>query len=103
MPDDEVWIKIDGYHGGGSFKLSVQVCNLDSPNAKEITIVFACCEAKDPYENLKEMVSNFKGDVTKLSQASWRNRHVRLFLYGDYAFLSSLYGLSGAKGTHFCL
>ena len=25
------------------------------------------------------------------------------FLHGDYAFLSNMFGISGARGTHFCL
>ena len=48
---------------------------------KEKKVVFACCEAKGHYENLKEVVSIFEGDVTKLSQAMRRNRCARLFLY----------------------
>ena len=33
ISDDEIWVKVGGDHGGGSFKLAVQVCNLDNPNS----------------------------------------------------------------------
>lgn len=103
MPNEEIWIKIGGDHGGSSFKLTLQVLNLDAPNSKENTIVVGCCIAKDYYSNLKEITSVFKPEIERLNQSSWRNHRYRIFMFGDYAFLCSMYGLSGARGTHFCL
>ena len=42
MPENEVWIKIGGDHGSISFKLCLQVCNVEKPNSKENTVVFCC-------------------------------------------------------------
>ena len=103
IPDDEIWVKLGGDHGGGSFKLTVQVCNLDNTNSKLNTIAFACCKAKDYYQNLKDICSHYISDLNCLSQATWKDKKIKVFLYGDYVFLCSMFGLSGARGTNFCL
>ena len=103
MPKDEIWVKIGGDHGGNSFKLCLQVCNLDKPNSKENTIVYACMSAKDIYENMSKICSIHESQINQLKEEYWENKRIRLFVYGDYAFLASLYGLSGARGKHFCL
>ena len=85
------------------FKLCLQVCNLDKPNLKENTIVYACMSAKDIYENMSKICSIHESQINQLKEEYWENKRIRLFVYGDYAFLASLYGLSGARGKHFCL
>ena len=53
VPQDEVRIKIGGDHdGGGSFKMSYQVANINNPNkvANTVTSIF---EAKDSRRNLR--------------------------------------------------
>ena len=37
---NEIRIKIGGDHGGGSFKMSFQVDNVENPNRKDNTVVF---------------------------------------------------------------
>ena len=37
---NEIHIKIDGDHGGGSFKMSFQIANVENPNRKDNTVVF---------------------------------------------------------------
>ena len=44
---NEIHIKIGGDHGGGSFKMSFQVANVENPNRKDNTVVFSIFEAKD--------------------------------------------------------
>ena len=44
---DEIHVKIGGDHGGGSFKISYQLCNTSKPNNKDNTVVFSLFEAKD--------------------------------------------------------
>ena len=36
IPDDQIWVKIGGDHGGDSFKLCLQIANVKSPNSKEL-------------------------------------------------------------------
>ena len=33
IPEDQIWLKVSGDHGGGSFKMSLQIANIQSPNA----------------------------------------------------------------------
>ena len=40
IPDDEVWIKVGGDHGKSSLKLTLQICNLDQPNAQRNVFCF---------------------------------------------------------------
>ena len=103
MPQNEVWIKFGGDHGGNSFKLCLQVCNVEKPNAKENTVSICCMPAKDLYPNLESLASLYSEQISKLQEAHWNNKKIRVFLFGDYAFLASLYGISGARGKHFCL
>ena len=32
IPEDHIWLKVGGDHGGGSFKMSLQIANIQSPN-----------------------------------------------------------------------
>ena len=101
--NDEVWIKVGGDHGGGSFKFCLQLLNTQSPNSKENTLVIGCFEGKDYYDNMKIFLNIFKEPLEELKQTQWCNKDIRIFVFGDYAFLTSAYGLSGAAGTYRCL
>ena len=37
IPQDEIWVKVGGDHGGGSFKLTLQIANIANPNSKHNT------------------------------------------------------------------
>ena len=103
FPQEEVWIKMGADFGGESFKVCLQVVNLDAPNAKENTVVIGCFETKDLYPNLAKATEIFQSGIDALNQMTWREKRLRLFIFGDYAFLCNLYGLSGSAGIHFCL
>ena len=98
MPKDEIWLKIGGDHGSDSFKICLQILNVDNPNAKEKTNVIAFMQAKDSHENLRTITKIHKDQIEGLSSQTWKNKRFRLFIFGDYVFHDSLYGLSGAKG-----
>ena len=66
-------------------------------------MVIACMPRKDLHKNLKNLTAIYKDQVKDLQKKHWKKKKIRLFLCGDYAFLSAMYGLSGAKGTYFCL
>ena len=103
VPENEIWIKVGGDHGGDSFKLSFQIVNVSKPNSKTNTVMFFLGKFKDSRHNLGETFKLFKTELEELQCTHWRGRKFRLFLFGDYAFLSSIYGLSGATGIHPCL
>ena len=52
IPSDKIFLKIGGDHGGGSFKMSFQVANVENPNKPENTVAFSVLEAKDYKSNL---------------------------------------------------
>ena len=42
--DDEIWVKIGGDHGGGSFKHMLQIANLKNTNSKFNTCLITIAE-----------------------------------------------------------
>ena len=103
IPSDEIWLKIGGDHGGNSFKLSLQVLNVQNPNAKDSTFLICLVECKDSVQNLKAILEPFRDKISSLSQQMWNEKRLRLFLFGDYDFVLKLYGLSGPQAVHPCL
>jgi len=41
IPDQEIWIKLGGDKGGGTFKFNFQICNTPTPNSPRNTCVFS--------------------------------------------------------------
>lgn len=103
IPEDEVWVKIGGDHGGGSFKVMLQVANLQQANSKHNTNVITLVECKDTPENLRRILGPYKDQLAHLQTMQWRGKRLRLFFFGDYEFLTKVYGLSGAQAIHPCL
>ena len=52
IPQEEVWIKIRD-KGGGSFKMSFQICNVCNPSSTQNTSVFAIFEGQSTAANLR--------------------------------------------------
>ena len=67
----EIYLKTGGDHGGGSFKMSFQVANVDNPNHKDNTVVFRIFEAKDHHANIKLALEHFKIQVKELQESTW--------------------------------
>ena len=66
IPSDEIFLKVGGGHGGGSFKMSFQVANVENPNKPENTVVFSVLEAKDYKSNLLLCLERFKTHIGKI-------------------------------------
>ena len=103
IPSNKVFLKIGGDHGGCFFKTSFQIANTDHPNNAENTVLFSIMEAKDSKANLLLCLQRFKTYIAQFSQVKWLDKSLRIFLFGDYEFLCSMYGISGACGRHPCL
>ena len=56
---NEIHLKIGGDHGGGTFKMSFQVGNVEHPNKPSNTIIFSHMEAKDYKSNLVLRLERF--------------------------------------------
>ena len=102
IPKDEIWVKIGGDHGGGSFKMCFQIVNVEKPNSAQNTVVFCCFLAPDSYVNLSLALSRFDEQVKALNGLQWRDKTICVFQFGDYDAICKLAGLSGAAGTHPC-
>ena len=72
MPQSEIWLKVGGDKGGGSFKMNFQIVNVQSPNSPQNTCVFACYEASDTTTNLHVALDRFQTDVVTLNGMEWR-------------------------------
>ena len=100
IPSSEIHLKIGGDHGGGSFKMSFQIGNVKNPNKPENTVIFSIMEAKDIKSNLMLCLERFRLHIEKMKKIKWDDKDFVVFLFGDYEFLCSMYGLSGASGSY---
>ena len=100
---EEVWVKIGGDHGGGTFKLSFQLGNVRHPYSVKNTVPFLVFAAKDTPANLATAFKPYGTQLRQLGAEQWQGKRVRPILFGDYEFLCSIFGLSGPSGVRPCL
>lgn len=86
IPQDEIWIKIGGDKGGGSFKMNFQIANTLTPNAVHNTCVFSCFEAGDSVTNLHISLDRYKDDIRDLQGMMWKY----VLYYVSYCMVESL-------------
>ncbi|XP_033641218.1 uncharacterized protein LOC117301380 [Asterias rubens] len=98
MPKEEIWLKLGGDKGGGSFKMMLEVANIANPNSRRDTSVICVYESSDTAPNLHIALEKYKEQVESISNTSWRGKKLVVFLFGDYEFLCRMYGLSGPSG-----
>ena len=103
IPEDEIWVKIGGDHGGGSFKLMLQIANVENPNSRKNTFLITIVNCKDTPLNIRRVLNRYKTQVTQLQEMNWNEKKLRVFLFGDYDYLLKMYGIAGAQSTHPCL
>ena len=103
IPEDQIWLKIGGDHGGDSFKLCLQIVNVKSPNSRHNTFMVTMFNGKDTAENLRRALWHYRHQVYKLKKLKWMGKCIKVILFGDYDFQSKVFGLFGAAGTHPCL
>ena len=72
IPADEIWLKIGGDKGGGTFKMCMQIVNVIHPNAPNNTLVFAIFEAPDSVANLTVMADRILDQVNSLQSQEWK-------------------------------
>ena len=103
IPPTEIWVKLGGDHGGGSFKLVMQIANTVHPNSLTNTIPVCTYDTTDSPVNLEVALGRFRPQIEQLLSAKWKDRAFRLFFFGDYDFQTKCYGLSGSSGVRPCL
>lgn len=72
IPEDQIWVKIGGDKGGTSFKLMVQLANVERPNSLLNTHSICVFEAKDSSFNLSVALKGMEKQIHELSSESWR-------------------------------
>ena len=72
IPSTEIWIKLGGDKGGGSFKSNFQIVNTRAPNSIYSTCVFSCFEAPDSITNLHVALDRYQAQVNALQGMKWR-------------------------------
>ena len=72
IPEGEIWVKLGGDKGGGSFKMSFQICNVEHPNSPSNTCAFCVFEAADTQTNLRIALDRFRDQVNNLGAMTWR-------------------------------
>ena len=68
IPEEEVWIKIGGDMGGGTFKMCFQLCNTTNPNSPQNTCVFLLFEGPDTYTNMWISIDQFRNQICNLEK-----------------------------------
>ena len=65
IPFNEIWIKVGGDHGGGSFKTMLQVAN----SRKTMFLVFII-NCKDSQQNLRKILHPYKKQIADLQKTA---------------------------------
>ena len=127
IPQDEIWIKLGGDKGGDTMKVSFQIVNVATPNSvkkqwcfvplqqwirwptstllwTDTAIRSKSCKQQSggthvnvPLHALFTLLHIFK-IITTFTHVIFRGKNIRLFLAGDYEFLSRIYRITGAQG-----
>ena len=67
IPEDELWIKLGGDKGRGSFKFNLQLVNTPHPNSVKKTILISVFKAGDSASNnLHTALDRYKEHIEEL-------------------------------------
>ena len=74
IPQNEIFIKVGGDHGGDSFKFMLQVGNVKTPNKNKKRFLLAVVNAKDSHKNIWRVVRSYKQKLDNLSKMTWKGK-----------------------------
>ena len=66
IPSNELWIKLGGDKGRGSFRFNLQLCNVEHPNSLKNTVLVSVFKTDDSTTNLHTALDMYKDHVTEL-------------------------------------
>ena len=84
IPEDQSWLKVGGDHGGGSFKMSLQMANIKSPNFKHNTFMICMANATDSGFNLREILSTYRREIDALENLTLKEKTTKLHMLGIF-------------------
>ena len=67
-----MWLKVGGDKGGGTFKMSFQLANVENPNSPDNTCVFSIFEGPDSAVNLHVALDMYRQQLEMISSTTWR-------------------------------
>ena len=103
IPAQEIWIKIGGDKGQGSFKMAFQIVNVKDSNSPLNTVVFNCFEASDTYLNLTIGLNDLDKDIKMIEGSEWQGKNKKCFISTDYELACKFCGIAGANGKYPCI
>ena len=72
IPENEIWIKLGGDKGQGSFKMALQVCNTSRANSSRNTFVFSLFQAGDSATNLHIALERYRHQFEEINATIWK-------------------------------
>lgn len=72
IPQGEIWLKLGGDKGGGTFKMCFQIVNTQAPNSPTNTCVFSIFEAEDSVTNLKVVADRYGQEISNIESHTWK-------------------------------
>ncbi len=66
IPQDELWIKLGGDKGRGSFKFNFQLVNTPHPNSVKKTVLVSVFKAGDSTSNLHTALDRYKEPIKEI-------------------------------------
>lgn len=72
IPSDQIWVKLGGDKGGGTFKMHFQICNVCQPNSPSNTCIFCIFMAYDSVTNLHIGLDRYVDQIKDLQEKKWR-------------------------------
>lgn len=93
IPSDELWLKLGGDKGHGSFKLSLQLCNVEHPNSQKNSCLLSMCMAGDSTTNLHTSLDMYKDQISEIEGMDLRYTYdylVQLWLTSKMCILYSV-------------
>lgn len=63
IPTDQLWVKLGGDKGRGSFKFNIQLVNVEAPNSVKNTALLSVFRAGDSTTNLHTALDMYKEHV----------------------------------------
>ena len=90
LPEDQIWVKLGGDHGGESFKVCFQIVNVSHPNALVNTVLSLVFCGKDTPSNLPAVREWYipQSLALKNGEVKWHEKTLKVTLFRDYEFFS---------------
>ena len=97
-----------GDKGGSSTKLTAQFVNQINGNSADATNILAMYNGTDCYDNMSEVFSIYYEQLAELMtirtiNVNGRQKGLRIFLVGDYEYLTKYLGHMGPNSSYPCL